>query len=165
MSDDFDIDVAASAQPEGNAHSPDTSSGDLGLDLTDLTIDQLIERYIEIRDELDDERKKYNYFEASAKDMMARLSMAMKEFADKNGKLQSIAGIHGTAYRSLKESFRVGKWEDILEYIKTTGNFQMLEKRIAKLATQEIYRSTGELPPGVEYVAEEEFLVRRPKSK
>jgi hypothetical protein len=36
-----------------------------------------------------------------------------------------------------------------------------LEKRIAKLATKEIYEETGQLPPGVEYEQEIDFVVRK----
>jgi hypothetical protein len=37
-----------------------------------------------------------------------------------------------------------------------------LEKRVAKNATKEVHDATGHVPPGVEYVAEVEFDVRRP---
>lgn len=133
------------------------------IDLTsvkDLTIEELVRKYLEVRDVLDVERKKYNAFEATSKDILSRLSMAMRDKADALG-VDSFSTSFATAYRSTKESYRVGNWEAIVEFIKSTGNYQMLERRVAKLATKEIHESLGEVPPGVEYFAEQEFLVRR----
>lgn len=136
-------------------------SNGMEIELTDLGIDELIKRYVEVRDELSAETKKYKNFEASAKDMMARLSMALKDKGDQLG-VNTFSTNDGTAYRNIKKSYRVGDWSSVLDYIKRTENWQMLEKRIAKLATQEIHTESGEIPPGVDYVVEEEFLVRRP---
>ena len=133
----------------------------LEMELTDLSIDKLIQRYVEIRDELSAETKKYNQFEANAKDMMSRIGMALKDKGDSLG-VNTFSTNDGTAYRNIKKSYRVQNWDEILDYMKATGNWQMLEKRIAKLATQEIHEATKVIPPGVEYVVEEMFLVRRP---
>jgi hypothetical protein len=132
------------------------------VDLTDLPVNDLVKRYVEIRDELSEERKKFTQFEESAKEMMARISMALKAAADKMG-VNSFNTDDGTAYRNVKKSYRVGNWDQIIEFIRQTENWSMLEKRIAKLATMEVHNATGQVPPGVEYLEEEEFLVRRPK--
>ena len=135
--------------------------GNLEFELTDLSIDQLVKRYVEERDALSEATKQYNRYEANAKDMMSRISMALKDKGDALG-VNSFSTNDGTAYRNVKKSYRVQNWSEILDFIKSTNNWQMLEKRIAKLATQEVYESTKVLPPGVELVVEEEFLVRRP---
>ena len=132
------------------------------IELKDLTVPQLIKMGIEIRDDLKVESDKYNQFEKSTKDMLDRISQALKNKADEMGGVNSFATSEGTAYRTLKESYRVGSWPEVLKFIQDTHNYQMLEKRIGKLATKEIHSSTGQLPPGVEYIAEEEFVIRRP---
>jgi hypothetical protein len=132
--------------------------------LAELTIEALIKHGVQIRDELREEKRKFDKFEASAKDMLARISMALKAKGDELH-VNSFATSEGTAYRNLKESYRVGNWDEFLPWLKETGNFQCLEKRAAKLATKEIHQSTGQVPPGIQYVAEEEFLIRRPNEK
>ena len=130
----------------------------------DHSVKELIQMGVEIRDNLRDESRKFKKFEASAKDMLLRISQALKVKGDELG-VDSFKTEEGTAYRNLKESYRVGVWDEVLAFIKETGNFQMLEKRVAKLATKEIHRSTGKIPPGVMYVPEEEFVIRRPNEK
>jgi hypothetical protein len=124
------------------------------------TVAELVKNYRDERDNLALKRKEYQEAEATAKRNMAEIAMQLRELSDQLG-VKSFATEYGTAYRVEKESFRVGNWDDTLEYIKATGNWHMLEKRIAKLATKEIYDTTGELPPGVEYEKEIDFVVRK----
>jgi hypothetical protein len=124
------------------------------------TVAELVKNYRDERDNLALKRKEYQEAEATAKRNMAEIAMQLRELSDQLG-VKSFATEYGPAYRVEKESFRVGNWDDTLEYIKATGNWHMLEKRIAKLATKEIYDTTGELPPGVEYEKEIDFVVRK----
>lgn len=131
------------------------------------TIEQVIDKYVEIRDKLDEERKKFQLLEADLKGKIARLEMFLREKADEQG-VDGFRTSAGTAYRKTKESFRCGSWPEILEFIQRTGNWGMLEKRIAKLATKEIWDdlvAKGDVIPGIDYVAEVVFEVRRPTKK
>lgn len=128
------------------------------------TIEQVIDKYVELRDELDVRRKEFNAFEEATKSKLDRLEMFLRERADEQG-VDGFKTSAGTAYRKKKETFRVGSWPEILEFIQRTGNWQMLEKRIAKLATKDIWDELvthGELIPGVDYQTEVVFEVRRP---
>lgn len=129
--------------------------------LPTLGVDELVALYRKTRDELAEARKAYKQKEANHKDLMARISMSIKEIADKIG-VDSFQTKDGTAYRNVKTKYRVANWDAIVQYIKDTGNFQILEKRVAKLATQEIHNETGEVPPGIDYTVEIEFAVRKP---
>jgi hypothetical protein len=153
------MDQTSSATPPSN--NP-TSWEEVNLE--EMTVKALVAMGVEIRDELKLETSKFNAFKKSADGMLLRIGMALKEHGDKLG-VDSFKTPEGTAYRNRKESYRVGVWDSILTYIKETENWQMLEKRIGKLATKEIHERTGELPPGVEYVAEEVFVLRRPNEK
>ena len=130
------------------------------MDLGSVNIEVIVAEFRDVRADLDAARKEYQAFEKKSKDRLAELAMQLREIADAMG-VNSFSTSAGTAYRVVKESFRVGNWDEILEFIKTTGNYQMLEKRIAKLATKEIYASSKELPPGVEYEVEVDFVVRK----
>lgn len=129
------------------------------------SVDEAIERYVALRDFLSAETKKYNELEAGIKGELEKISMWLRDQGDALG-VDSFKTSHGTAFRSVKTSYRVGAWDDFIEWVKNTGNFQCLEKRAAKLAVKEIHDVTGLIPPGLEYSAEVEFSVRRPtKSK
>lgn len=131
--------------------------------LPKLAVNDLIRLYRDRRDELTAARKTYKQKEANEKDLMSRISMALRDIADKLG-VDSFSTPDGTAYRNVKTKYRVANWAAIVEYIKETGNFQILERRIGKNAVREIHNETGTLPPGVDYVAETEFAVRKPSA-
>jgi len=129
------------------------------------TIEEAIEKYVELRDFLSVETKKYNDLEAGIKGELEMISMWLRDRGDLLG-VDSFKTGAGTAFRSVKTSYRVGTWDEFIEWIKSTGNFQCLEHRAAKLAVKEIHDVTGIIPPGLNYSAEVEFSVRRPtKSK
>ncbi len=134
---------------------------DYDQDIQFASIDDAINTYVATRDDLAAERKAFNTYEAKAKNYMDRIEMFIKDMADKIG-VDSFKSKSGTAYRTVKTSYRVGNWDDYLAWLKETGNFQCLEKRAAKNAVKEVHDETGEIPPGLEYVTEVGFDVRRP---
>ena len=127
------------------------------------SIDEAIEAYVSTRDELRAKQQAFKLEEDSMKARMEQISMWLRDKADELG-VDSFKTQFGTAYRSVKTSYRVatGGWDSFIGWVKETGNFQCLEKRVAKLATKEIHDDTGEIPPGLDYVAEVEFDVCRP---
>jgi hypothetical protein len=128
------------------------------------TTEELIAETLCIREELSEKRKEWETFEAMKKERLEIIQMRLREIADSVG-TDSLKCKFGTAFKQVKEYFRVGDWDQIVEYIKETGNFHMLEKRIGKLATKEIYEVTGKLPPGVEYSSEIEMVIRKAPTK
>ena len=127
------------------------------------SIDEAIEAYVNTRDELRAKQQAFKLEEDAMKLRMEQISMWLRDKADELG-VDSFKTQFGTAYRSVKTSYRVasGGWDAFIGWVKETGNFQCLEKRVAKLATKEIHDDTGTIPPGLDYVAEVEFDVRRP---
>ena len=127
------------------------------------SIDEAIEAYVNTRDELRAKQQAFKLEEDAMKANMEQISMWLRDKADELG-VDSFKTQFGTAYRSVKTSYRVatGGWDNFIGWVKETGNFQCLEKRVAKLATKEIHDDTGAIPPGLDYVAEVEFDVRRP---
>lgn len=134
---------------------------DIDQDVNFSTIDDAINTYVATRDELAAERKAYNVYEANAKTYLERIEMFLKEKADQLG-VDSFKTQSGTAYRSVKTAYRVGSWDSFRDWVVATNNFQCLEKRAAKNACKEVHDETGEIPPGLEYVTEVTFDVRRP---
>ena len=136
-------------------------NGSVEVDYTKLTVKELVEMGVDIREAYRDETRRYNKYKAEVDDMLKRIGMALKLKGDELG-VDSFKTDAGTAYRNLKESYRVGDWDKVLAFIKENEAWNMLEKRVAKLATKERHKDLGEVPPGVAYIAEEVFVVRRP---
>lgn len=140
---------------------PDGALAPIISTIPSLNINQLIALYRAQRDELATERKAYKQREANVKDLLSRISMALRDIGDKLG-VDSFSSPDGTAYRQVKTRYRVGNWDSVLEWVKATDNFQVLERRIGQVAMREIHNATSEIPPGVDYSAEVEFVVRKP---
>ena len=128
------------------------------------SLEMAIKRYVEERDALRVAMAVAKKIEDEAKDRMHMISMWLRDKGDQLG-VDSFKTQYGTAYRSVKVSYRMGDWSTFIDWVKETGNFQCLEKRVAKLATKEIHDESGVVPPGIEYAAEVEFDVRRPTKK
>lgn len=125
-----------------------------------LPIGDLIQMYVQERDELTVKRREFKVFEAQKKDLLSRISMAMRDKADQLG-VDSFKSEFGTAYRRVTKKYRVGNWPATLDFIIEHKFWQMLEKRVAKRATEEIHDEMGVVPPGIDFDVEVEFAVRR----
>lgn len=126
-----------------------------------VTVDKLVSDYILLRDELKIMQQEHTAAEENVKEAMARISMRLREVADAQ-KVDSFAirGV-GTAFRVVKESYRATDWESFINWCKATDNFHCIERRPAKLAVKAIHKEGGVIPPGLDYVAEQEFQVRK----
>ncbi len=125
------------------------------------SINDAVRVYVEERDQLSAYMKIATAHEAEVKGRMAKISMWLRDKGDELG-TDSFKTQYGTAYRNVKTSYRMGDWAKFIDWVQRTDNFQCLEKRVAKNATKEVHDDTGDVPPGIEFVAEIEFNVRRP---
>lgn len=116
------------------------------------------------RDRLRAWTKKMEEEEARRKQALLEIEMWLLTQADKLG-VDSFKTSFGTAYKQIKEHYRIGNWEDFVAYVKETNNFQLFEKRVAKLAAKEIHNTTKEIPRGLDYSSEYVMHVLRPSSK
>ena len=126
------------------------------------SIDDAIGSYVALRDELSINKRAWATKEEEYKGILEKISMWLRDKADELGVDSFNSRLYGTAFRSVKTSYRVGNWESFLEWCKQNNAFHCLEKRCAKLAVKEIHDETGEIPPGLDYHVEVEMDVRRP---
>lgn len=128
--------------------------------MSEQKINKVIETYLEIRNDLDTKSKEFEAYKRDAKEKMQRIEIWLKEQSDKVG-VDGFNTSVGTAYKITKDYVRVGDWDLAIEFIKKTGNFQMLEKRLAKNSTKEVMEQLGEVPPGVDYQQEIVMQIRK----
>lgn len=132
------------------------------VELENKRVDELIATYITARNQLATDRKGYKAREAKVKLHLQMISLMLMNKADQAGGVDTLATDKGTAYRKVKETFSVSNWEDLCEYVKLTGNFSVLQKRVSPNAVKEVREQEGELPGGIEPRVEVEFAVRSP---
>lgn len=129
-----------------------------------VRVDQLIAEYLLVRDELKLMQQEHSAAEDSMKESLARISMKLRDIADsQNVDTFAVRGI-GTAFRVVKESYRATDWEAFIAWCKATDNFHCIERRPAKLAVKALHAVDGVIPPGLDYVAEQEFQVRKART-
>lgn len=132
------------------------------VELDGMRVDALIQTYIDARNQLATDRKAYKAREAKVKLHLSMISMMLMDKADKAGGVDTLATDKGTAYRKVKETFSVSNWDDLVAYVKISGNFSVLQKRVSPNAVKEVREQEGELPGGIEPRVEVEFAVRSP---
>lgn len=133
-------------------------------ELAKLKVDELIQMYRDCRDQLATDRKGYKAREARIKTHLSIISMLLRDRGDTLG-VDTFSTPAGTAFRNIKEKFSIPRWDDLVGYIKRTGNFQVLQKRVSPLAVKEIRDTDGALPDGLESFVEVEFAVRSPTAR
>jgi len=128
-----------------------------------FNVGAVVEKYVALRDDLRTWKKGVDEEEARRKRELEEIEMSLLAQADRMG-VDSFKTPFGTAYKQLTEHFRIGDWTKFVDYVKRTDNFQLFEKRVAKLAAKEIKETAG-LPEGLDYTSEYVVHVLRPTSK
>lgn len=121
-----------------------------------------VQKYINIRNELDAKRKEYQEFEKSLKQKLEDIQFEILNISDELG-VDSLKTEFGTAYRSVKSSYRIVNWEEYLDWAEKNGALHTLQKRVTKSAVDEIVQEDleGDLPPGLDLYSEVTINIRK----
>lgn len=131
-----------------------------------LNIDQLVAKYVELRDRKTAIEKKAEADKAELTKIMDAIEGKIKEQMHQLG-VKSMKTDHGTPYISYKESATVADWDVLLPHILETENYDLLERRVSKTAVKTFMEEdrhgnyTNPPPPGVNFVRVETINVRR----
>jgi hypothetical protein len=132
--------------------------------MTAITVDAAIGAYMVLR-------KQKEQVEASVKTQvdeikvkMAKLEAWIKDQADTQG-VTSFKTNHGTAFLTTTDYANVADWDAVLTHIRNTGAYDMLEKRISKMAVRGYIEENKIVPPGVNYGTKLELNIRKPTTK
>lgn len=129
-----------------------------------VTVDSVIGTYMILR-------RKKEAIEAKAKDevsevkaKMEKLEAWLKQQADALG-VTSFKTPHGTAFMTTTDYANVADWDAVLGYIRENEAYDMLEKRISKIAVRGYIEQNKSVPPGVNYGTKLEVNIRKPTNK
>jgi len=122
-------------------------------------IGECIAVYIKVRDELDEKRKTFKQEEKVLKEELMRLESEILSIQRDIG-LTSASNTTHTAFQTIKKYVRISDWQKFSEYVVASGNLQLLEKRVAKLAALELFQIEGMDPSEIGLNKEEEIAIQ-----
>jgi hypothetical protein len=101
---------------------------------------------------------------STLKAKMDKLEAYLKTQMDAQG-LTSFKSDSGTAFLTTTDYANVANWDAVLEFIRENEAFDMLEKRVSKVAVRGYIEQTKSVPPGITYGTKLEVNIRKPGAK
>lgn len=134
--------------------------------MTGFTSEQLVTKYIELRDGLDTLEAAHKAKKKVVSDAMEAIGSVLKSLLIESKEISRRTET-GTFFTEDVEyiSVKAGEWDATLAFILETKLYNMLNKAVNKTATKEFIAEHGTPPPGVKYTVERELRVRRDTSK
>jgi hypothetical protein len=126
-----------------------------------IGIDEVISTYLKLRaqkDAIENEAKE------KAKALVAKMDKLeawVKEQADAQG-VTSFKTKSGTAFLTTTDYANVADWDAMLKFIRENEAYDMLEKRVSKVAVRGYIKETKAVPPGVNYGTKLDVNIRKP---
>lgn len=131
------------------------------LERPSLTMDNMIANYVRLRDKKQEIERRHAEELAPYKDIMGQLEAYMMEAMNQAG-LNSMKSPHGTAFKQIRTSATVKDWDEFLAFVREREAWDLLERRVAKKAAEQVIEDTKAPVPGVETSREWVVNVRRP---
>ena len=129
-----------------------------------VNVDDVVATYMKLRSQKESIEAEVKDRVSVLKAKMEKLEAWIKEQADVQG-VTSFKTKHGTAFLTTTDYANVADWDAILDFIRAQEAFDMLEKRISKLAVRGYIDVNKAVPPGVNYGTKIEVEVRKPANR
>lgn len=127
-----------------------------------MKLDELVAKYIELRDKKSQLKKQYDEKVAKVDAVMDKMeAIILKTFQDSG--IDSARTDAGTAYISTRTSATVGSREEFLSWVLQDPDERsiFLENRVSKVAVEQFKAANDDLPPGINFRSEVTVGVRR----
>lgn len=125
------------------------------------TVDKRIAQYIATRTAI---QKANEVHEANIKpltDLQNMLTGWLQTFLEQSG-VESVKTADGTAYSTTRYSASLADPEAFMKFVKSTDNFDLLDRKANVTACRDYCTENGTLPPGVNLSAIKTVGVRKP---
>jgi hypothetical protein len=129
-----------------------------------LTVGQIIETYMKLRHQKESIENEAKAKVKDIKENMTKLEAWIKEKADADG-VTSFKTNHGTAFLTTNDYARVADWDAMLEFVQKNEAYDLLEKRVSKVAVRGYIDMNKAVPAGVTYGTRVDINVRKPAPK
>ena len=131
--------------------------------MSDITVDQIVEVYIKIRDARDEARKEADKIEADFESQLDVLEQQMLDVCKSTG-ATSLKTPHGTVMQSVKKRYWTNDWEKFYAFMFEHTIPELLERRIHQTNIKQFLEENPDmLPLGLNVEAEHSITVRRSK--
>ena len=120
-------------------------------------IDQLISKYIAIRDHKTELKKQFDADTAKLDAGLKRIEQALAQHLQQTG-VERVGSANGVAFFSTSRTATVADRESFFNYLQDTGNWHLADIRAAKKQIAEYRDEMDDLPPGINW--EEARVVR-----
>lgn len=125
-------------------------------------IDQIVAKYIELRDLKAQMKVEYEAKVAPVQSAMDKAEAYILAELDRTG-TEAFKTSAGTAYTSTRTSASLADWDLFKDFLAAQEDpFMYLDRRVNKNAVEEYTKDHKDLPPGVNWRAERVVGVRRP---
>lgn len=129
-----------------------------------VNVDDVVATYMKLRSQKESIEAEVKDRVSAIKAKMEKLEAWIKEQADAQG-VTSFKTKHGTAFLTTTDYANVADWDAVLGFIRTQEAFDMLEKRISKIAVRGYIEANKAVPPGVNYGTKLEVNIRKPAAR
>lgn len=129
-----------------------------------VNVDDVVSAYMKLRDKKESMEAAVKEQTKAIKEKMNQLEAWLKEKADADG-VTSFKTKHGTAFLTTTDYATVADWDAVLNFIRENEAFDMLEKRVSKIAVRGYIESNKAVPAGVNYGTKLEINIRKPTAK
>jgi len=119
------------------------------------TVQQMVGKYVELRERRTELKKKFTASDNELKDMQGKIETFLQGKMDADG-VKSFATPSGTAYSTHIESIKVGDWESFFGYVLENEAYDLLTHNVNKTACRDIMQPdrngnySEPPPPGVD---------------
>ena len=127
-------------------------------------VGDVIRTYMKLRDQKAAIEAEIKERVADLKGKMEKLEAYLKTQMDAQG-LTSFKSDYGTAFLTTTDYANVADWDAVLNFIRDNEAFDMLEKRVSKIAVRGYIESNKAVPPGITYGTKLEVNIRKPGAK
>lgn len=129
-----------------------------------VNVDDVVAAYVKLRDKKESMEAAVKEQVKPLKEKMNQLEAWLKEQADAQG-VTSFKTKHGTAFLTTTDYANVADWDAVLQFIQTNEAYDMLEKRVSKIAVRGYIDANKAVPAGVNYGTKLEVNIRKPTAR
>lgn len=123
-------------------------------------LDQLVERYILLRDKKAELKGDYERKVDNVDIALGKIeNFLLKHLNDSQS--EAVRTKAGTFYKQERTSATVADWDSVLNWVKSGEHWSMLEKRVSKSFVEAFKEAHNDLPPGINWRSEIVVNVRR----
>jgi len=125
-----------------------------------VNVDNVIVAYLKLRDQRAQLKKEYDDNDIIVKGKMEKLEIWLMQQMQTSNATQ-LGSPNGTAYQQTVMKGNCSDWTSFWGFLRETGRFDMMEKRVSVKTIQSYYEETGQLPPGINVNPELRVVVRK----